>query len=353
MPVKLRDLAREVGVHPSTISRVLSGDPSARLAETTRARILELAAETGYRPNRLARSLKTQRTHILGMLIPDITNPFFSSMFRAVEDVAGHAGYNVILCNTDDRADRFGQHVNTLCDGHVDAVLTATAHRADPAIDVLRDRGLPYMLVNRRRDDPKDSFVIADDHAGTRAVIDHLAGLGHRRIAHLAGAREISTTSTRQDSYRDALIAHGLPIDDDLIVEGGLTEQTGEQAMRRLLERPREQWPTAIFAANDLAALGAMAAAQAAGLRVPTDLSVVGYNDIPLAARATPALTTVRVPVYEMGRRATSVLIERLSGPHLAGPSEPIGVVMPTQLIVRGSTAAVPHADDRVAPSAG
>src|SRR5215207_5015440 len=217
--MKLNDLAREVGVHPSTVSRVLSGDPTARVASETRARILDLAAATGYRPNRLARSLKLQRTHILGMLIPDITNPFFSLMFRAVEDEAGAAGYNVILCNTDDSAARFEQHLHSLGEGHVDGLLIATAHRRDERIGALRARGMPYVLVNRRRDDDDDCWVIADDRQGARLAVDHLVGLGHRRIAHIAGAPDVSTTALRRACFREALAAPGIPVDEQLVVE--------------------------------------------------------------------------------------------------------------------------------------
>lgn len=339
MPVTLRDLARQVGVHPSTVSRVLSGDPAARLSQATRARILHLAAATGYRPNRLARSLKIQRTHILGMLIPDITNPFFSGLLRAVEDAAGAAGYNVILCNTDDSGARFEQHLRVLVEGHLDGLLIATARRSDPPIDGLRARGMPYVLVNRRRDDPDDSWVVSDDRHGVRLAVAHLASLGHRRIAHIAGVAGISTAAARQAAFREAMAEHGLPVDERLVVgDGGFTEAAGERGMARLLTVLAARRPTALFAANDLAALGAIAAARAAGLRVPEDLSVVGYNDIPLARQIEPRLTTVRVPLYEMGRLAAETLIRRLGG--RPGPDEkPEHVVLPVELVVRGSTA--------------
>jgi LacI family transcriptional regulator len=335
--MKLNDLAREVGVHPSTVSRVLSGDPSARVASETRARILDLAATTGYRPNRLARSLKLQRTHIIGMLIPDVANPFFSLLFRAVEDEAGAAGYNVILCNTDDSPARFEQHLNSLGEGHVDGLLIATAHRRDERIAALRARGMPYVLVNRRRDADDDCWVIADDRQGAHLAVDHLVGLGHRRIAHIAGAPDISTTALRRASFREALAKHGLPVDEQLVVEGGLTEATGELGMAQILAIPPSERPTGIFAANDLAALGAIESARAAGLRVPEDLSIVGYNDTPLAGHSQPGLTTVRVPLYEMGRRATQILIEWLGRgeqPDRAGAQ----VNLPVELVVRGST---------------
>jgi LacI family transcriptional regulator len=346
--VKLRDLALEVGVHPSTISRVLSGDPSARLAESTRARILALAAQTGYRPNRLARSLKLQRTHILGMLIPDVTNPFFATIFRAVEDVAGAAGYNVILSNTDDSPDRFEQLARGLGEGHVDGLLIATARRVDPLIDALGARRTPYVLVNRRRDSAEDFWVISDDHQGALLAVAHLVQLGHRRIAHIAGAADISTTAIRRAGFVEALAAHQLELDQRLIVAGGLTEAGGQRGMSCLLDLPVEHRPTAVFAANDLAALGAIETARDAGLGVPTDLSVVGYNDIPLAGHLRPGLTTISVPLYEMGRRATELLIDQLTtSPRTE--SRVSQLTLPVGLVVRDSTAAPPATAGRLA----
>ncbi len=344
-PVKLRDLARQVGVHPSTVSRVLSGDPTARLSESTRHRIVELARTTGYRPNRLGRSLKMQRTRILGMLIPDITNPFFSVLFRAVEDVAGAAGYNVILCNTDDSAARLDQHLRVLGEGHVDGLLVATAHRQDHAIDDLRARGTACVLVNRRRDDPDDSWVVSDDRGGARAAVAHLARLGHRRIAHIAGSLEISTTSERRAGFEEGMAGHGLPVDPRLVVAGGLVEEAGEKGMEELLRLPPAERPTAIFVANDFAALGAMAAARRAGMRVPEDVSIVGFNDSPLASYSQPPLTTLRVALVDMGRIAAELLIARLGGE--SGAAEiPAHISLPVQLVARGSTMALATGTD-------
>ncbi|HEV8635723.1 MAG TPA: LacI family DNA-binding transcriptional regulator [Chloroflexota bacterium] len=334
--MRLRDLATQAGVHPSTVSRVLNGDPSVRVSEETRAKLLRLAAATGYRPNRLARSLKMQRTRIVGMLVPDVTNPFFAVLLRAVEDAASEAGYNVILCNTDDSPARLETHLRVLSEGHVDGLLLATAHRRDPAVESLRRRRLPYVLVNRRRDDPDDSSVVPDDRLGAQLAVEHLVALGHRRIAHIAAAPDISTSALRLEGFRVALAAHGRPAVPELVVEGALTEAGGERAMRRLLALPPGRCPTAVFAVNDLAALGAIAAAQDAGRRVPEDVSVVGYNDLPSLGRARPPLTSVRVPLYEMGRRAVHLLIGMLGR---VGAAEPAHVVLPVELVVRASTA--------------
>ncbi|HEY3110119.1 MAG TPA: LacI family DNA-binding transcriptional regulator, partial [Chloroflexota bacterium] len=251
-PMRLRDLARQAGVHPSTVSRVLNGDPAVRVSEATRTNLLRLAATTGYRPNRLARSLKMQRTRIVAMLIPDVANPFFAVLLRAVEDAAAAAGYNVILCNTDDRAARLEQHLRMLTEGHVDGLLLATAHVQDEAIASLRRRSVPYVLVNRRREEPDDAFVVPDDRRGAELAVEHLVALGHRRIAHIAAAPDISTSAARRVGFGEALAALGRPAAPELVVEGALTEAAGERAMRRLLALPPERRPTAVFAVNDL-----------------------------------------------------------------------------------------------------
>ncbi len=338
-PVTLRELARRVGVAPSTVSRVLNRDPRVRIAAATRARILAAAAATGYRPNRVARSLKLQRTHIIGMLIPDVTNPVFSALFRAVDDAASAAGYHVIVCNTDDTAHRLEQHLAALSEGHVDGLLIATARRDEPALDTLRAWRLPYVLVHRRRDDPRDSWVVPDDRQAAQFVVEHLVRLGHRHIAHLAGSATVSRSVARREGFQAALAAAGLGPGVCIPATGDVDETAGELGLARLLTLPPDQRPTAVFAANDLAALGVLGAAQRLGLRVPAELSVVGSDDIPAGRYAGPGLTTVRLPVQAMGRLATELLIQRIRGGE-APNAPPTQLTLPVELVVRGSTAA-------------
>lgn len=330
----LRDLAKRLGVNPSTVSRVLNRDPNVRISETSRARILDLAAATGYRPNRLARSLKLQRTHVIGMLIPDVTNPLFSALFRAVDEVASATGYQVILCNTGDSPVRLEQHLEALSEGHVDGVLIATAHRTDPVIEKLRYRRLPYVLVNRRRDGDEDTFIIPDDRNGARVAIEHLVSLGHRRIAHIAGFLEISRSADRLNGYREAMESFSLEPMVWLTPAAGLDEVAGEMGLVELLKSP--QRPTAIFAANDLAAVGVIASARHMGLEVPRDLSVIGCDDIPMSKYIEPSLTTVRYPFHEVGRRATEQLVGLIQG-EFRGNEHRAQIVLPVELVPRGS----------------
>ncbi|HLI26403.1 MAG TPA: LacI family DNA-binding transcriptional regulator [Chloroflexota bacterium] len=336
--VTLRELARRLGVNPSTVSRVLNRRPTPHVSEATRARIFEVAAAAGYRPNRLARSLKLQRTHMIGMLIPDVTNPHFSALFRAVDDAASAAGYHVILCNTDDRSDRLQQHLAALGEGHVDGLIVACARRHEPALDVLRAWRLPYVLLNRRRDVADEVGVVPDDEQAARLAVAHLRALGHQRIAHVAGSSEVSRSVARLRGFRQAMAAAGVSAPPCVTVSRDLDEEAGAAAFAELWALPPAQRPTAVFAANDLVALGVLSAARRWGLRVPDDLSIVGSDDLPVGRYATPALTTVRLPVTAMGRLATELLIRQLEAGASAADS-PRAIVVPVELVVRESSA--------------
>jgi LacI family transcriptional regulator len=333
--VTLRELAKEVGVSPSTISRVLNRDPNVRISETSRSRILDLATAKGYRPNRLARSLKLQRTNVIGMLIPDITNPLFSALFRAVDEVASAAGYHVILCNTGDSGVRLQQHLEALSEGHVDGLLIATAHRGDPVIETLRARRLPYVLVSRRSDQSDEPWVIPDDRRGAHLAVRHLVELGHRRIAHIAGFMEVSRSVDRLQGYREAMDTFNLEPLVWLTPAAGLDEAAGEMGLMEMFKSTSK--PTAVFTANDLAAVGAIAYARQMGLEVPRDLSVIGCDDIPMSRYTEPSLTTVRYPFEEVGRLATEHLIRHIGGEAREDQS-PAQVAAPVELVVRRST---------------
>jgi LacI family transcriptional regulator len=340
-PITLRELAKRLGVNPSTVSRVLNRDPNVRISEASRARILDLALATGYRPNRLARSLKLRRTQVIAMLIPDITNPLFSALFREVDNIAGRAGYHVILCNTGDSPRRLEQQLGTLSEGHVDGMLVATALLDDPVIEAFRMRRMPYVLISRRRSDPTDPYVVPDDRAGTRLAVLHLAALGHTRIACVSGSQQASRTAERLGGYRTALAELGLSENIWFAPVGGLDEASGEKALTDLLAGPSENRPTAIFAANDLGAIGVIKAARELGMRVPQDLSVIGCDDLPFSQYVEPPLTTLHYPCSEIGRAGMDLLIRQLSNEPISSQDER-QIVLPLELIVRRSTAAPP-----------
>jgi LacI family transcriptional regulator len=309
MPVTLKELAVRAGVHPSTISRVANNDPSLRIATATRSRIEALLRETGYQPNGVARGLKLRQTNVLAVVIPDVTNPFFAALFRGVEDAAAPRGFNVLLCNTDGSPERQRSHLHSLQARRVDGMILASSFLKDPGVRDLRRHRVPYVLVNRFSDDGEDPFVGSDDVVGGQLATTHLIELGHRRIGHLAGRPTVSTGVLRRRGYLAAHTLAGLPADPRLVVEAGYTEEGGVLAAERLLSLPDP--PTALFAVTDMVALGAAGVARRMGLRIPEDIAIVGYNDIPLASRVTPSLTTMHVPIHEFGSVAVGLLLEQ------------------------------------------
>jgi LacI family transcriptional regulator len=332
MPVTLKDLAARARVHPSTVSRVVNQDPSLRIAPATRLRIEALLRETEYRPNGVARGLKLRQTLVIAVVIPDITNPFFGALFRGIEDGAAPRGYQALLCNTDGSPDRQRAHLQALTARRVDGIILASSFLKDPSVRWLRHQHVPYVLVNRFSDEGVDPFVGSDDVAGARAATEHLIGLGHVRIAHLAGQPTVSTGVLRRRGYQAAMADAGLVTEADLQAESGFTEEGGARAAERLLAL--EAPPTAAFAVTDTAAVGAYGYARKLGLRVPEDLAIVGYNDIPLAGRLIPGLTTMHVPTHEVGSAAARMLLDQIEG----GRIIPKRVVFTPQLVVRGST---------------
>src|ERR1700674_5237589 len=315
MPVTLKELAARAMVHPSTVSRVANNDPSLHIATTTRTRIEALLRETEYRPNGVARGLKLRQTMVLAVVIPDITNPFFGGLFRGIEDGAAPRGYQVLLCNTDGSPDRQRAHLHSLIARRVDGVILASSFLKDPAVRWLRHQRVPYVLVNRFSDEGLDPFVGSDDVTGARLATQHLIDAGHVRIGHLAGQPSVSTGVLRRRGYQAAMAESRLPAGPELQPESGFVEEGGIRGTERLLAMSEP--PTAIFAVTDMVAVGAYAVARRLGLRVPEDLAVIGYNDIPLAGRLIPGLTTVHVPIHEFGSAAARVLLEQIETGHV------------------------------------
>jgi LacI family transcriptional regulator len=334
----ITDVAAEAGVHPSTVSRVLTGNGSTAIRAETQERVLAAADRLGYRPSELARSLRLQRTCALGMLVPDITNPFFSSIIKGAEDAARERDYNLILCNTEDDPEREESYLRVLREREVDGLLIASSRMADDTIAALRDQQFPFVLLNRVAGDAGDLAVLVDNHAAAFEVVTHLKDLGHRRIGHIAGPHKTTTGVERRNGYVAAIAAHGLADEPGLVVEAeAFTARAGYDALSVMLAGPGR--PTAVFAANDLIAIGMLQLLRTMGVRVPQDISIVGFDDIPLAGLLDPALTTVCVPQPEMGMAGARLLIDRLEG----RPIDDFRVTLPTELIVRASSAPPPH----------
>lgn len=330
----LRDVARLAGVHPATASRALSEQTRQLVHFETVRRIQEAAKALDYRPDHLARSLKTRRSATIGVVLPDLTNPLFPPIVRGIEDRLASSGYVSLIGNTDNDDDRERLVLGRLKARQVDGLIVATARRRHPVLLEIADAGLPVVLVNRVVDGHRLSSVSVDGNLGARLAVTHLADLGHRRIAHIAGPQDLSTGVGRYKGYRAGMRFEGLDDDPELVVVAeSFSEGAGCASATELLSR--EQGITAIVAANDMLALGCLRAFALAGLDCPGDLSLVGFNDMPFVDRVNPPLTTVGLPHYDVGTHAGELVLDRIED----GGAPVNELLLPPNLVVRASTA--------------
>jgi LacI family transcriptional regulator len=344
MTATIGDVARRAGVSTATVSRVLAGVGRAR--PETRERILEAARELGYRPSAVARSLKLRTTQTLGLIITDIENPFFPQLVRAVEDVAREHGFALLLCNATDDPDREASYLDLLVDRRVDGVVIAVSGLGARHGEWLAEPPLPVVLVNTVAPGLPHPSIASDNVDGGRQAAAHLLDLGHRRIGVLTAGPRNADAPARVAGVRRAVEERGLDPDTVPVVVGEPGVAGGETAFGRLLvDAPRT---TGVVAYNDLMAIGAMRAIRASGRAVPGDISVVGFDDIAIAAYTDPPLTTIAQAIGELGRWAVERLVERLTGtdamahdgPWAGGP--PDGTVLPVRLVARGSSGPPP-----------
>ncbi len=338
-PPTLKRVAEAAGVHSSTVSRALNPATRHLVADAVAGRVLAEAARLGYRPDAAAASLRTGRSRLVGALVPGIANPVFAPILAGAAEALAARGYALLVADPGDDAARQLALVAEMAARRVDGVLLATAEReADPVVAWCAARGLPAVLVNRSHcgDGGRSPApaVVSDDAEGMRLAVEHLAGLGHRAIGHVAGPARLSTGLGRRRGFEAAMAGRGL---DPSAVEAAeaYTRAAGDAAARRLLER--QPGLTALACANDLLALGAYDALAAAGLRVPGDFSVTGHNDMPLVDMVSPPLTTVRIGHAAMGSEAARLLLREIEE---GGRAPARSVVLRPELVVRASTAA-------------
>lgn len=328
----LKDVAEAVGVHVSTVSRALDARTRSLIRHELAERILSTATTLGYRPNHVAHSLRTRRSRIVGVLVPDLTNPIFPPIVRGIDDVFLPRGYAAMVVNTDGSLAKAAHYASMLRGRGVDGLVVASAELTDHVIAAAIEEGLPVVAANRVADHPGLSAVVSDDAAGIVAAIEHLVALGHRCIAHIAGPQLSSTGAARAKAFRQRLGQLGLA-NEHVIEAQRFSESDGKRCANAILTGTVPV--TAIVAANDLIALGALSAVQERGLKCPDDISIVGFNDMPMVDRITPALTTIRVDTYETGRRAAALVLEQIEAP--VAPSRVVET-LPVELIVRAST---------------
>ena len=328
----IRDVAKIAGVAPITVSRVINN--SGYVSEETRVKVEAAVATLHYVPNSLARSLRSNRTRVLALIVTDITNPFWTTVARGVEDVANHHGFNVILCNTDESESKQVDYVTVLLEKQVDGFLFVPARSTPDTVRKIQSQKVPLVVLDRQIPGVEVDVVRGDSEAGAYDLVQVLTGLGHRRIAVLAGPRAISTSVQRVRGYQRAMRDAGIPSSEEIVHYGEYNQAGGYQTARLALSTLPS--PTALFAANNFIALGALMALRERGFRVPNDVSMVCFDDAPPWLMVDPFLTVAVQPAYAMGQQATQLLLDRLAGTLPAAPQE---IVLPAKTVLRASCA--------------
>ncbi|MFN2250134.1 MAG: LacI family DNA-binding transcriptional regulator, partial [Candidatus Promineifilaceae bacterium] len=331
----IHDVAKRAGVAPITVSRVINN--SGYVSEGTRERVETAVLELGYVPSGPARSLRLKRTNSIALVLTDITNPFFTTIARGVEDVAGAAGYTVTYCNTDEDESKELRNISLLLQQQVDGILLVPALSKVDTVNLIEGYKVPVVVLDRRIPEVDADIVRCDSVDGAYKLVSYLLKLGHRRIAILTGPEGTSTADDRLAGYKWAMSEYGLDIGKDWIFRGTFTQDSGfDMAQRAARLNPR---PSAIFAANNFIAIGAMKALQELALSVPEDISLVGFDDLPESLVVFPFLTVVAQPAYQMAQEATLLLLARIAG---EAPQERQELVLPTKLIIRLSAERLP-----------
>jgi LacI family transcriptional regulator len=328
----IKDVAAAAGVSVATVSRVLNDHPS--VSAHARERVLAAVEKLGYRPNAVARSLRTDQTRTLGLVISDVLNPYFTELARSVEVEARLLGYSVIIGNADERPDLQDHHVRTLLDRRIDGLLVSPTDGCSPLMADAARAGTPMVFVDRWIADMDVPVVRSDGRGAVRDLVAHLYGLGHRRLAIIAGPAATTTGRERIEAFREGLAEHGLDLPDAYIGQGDFQAGSGRRVTEAFLDLPEP--PEVVFAADNLMALGALDAVRARGLRVPDDLALVAFDDIPWFVHTDPPITAIAQPTHELGRAAVRALVDRIEG------RAPESVTLPARLVVRRSCGELP-----------
>lgn len=324
----IKDIARETGFSITTVSRVLNNKKEG-MSDKTREKILEVVEKMKYQPNQLARGLVTKKSNMLGLIVPNIVNPFFPEICRGAEDEAARNGYSLIICNSDDQAEKEENYIRLLKEQQVDGVLLASmSNLSKNSKQFLKDSQIPYVLVDRGSEDAGYE-VFMDNYKGGYLAGKHLIDLGHRKIACITGPTDVVNSNNRLKGFLYALEESGIPISEDYILNGNYYMEDAYSLAKDFLQRNEV---TAIFAGNDVMACGVYQAAYEIGISIPNDLSVIGFDDIAFGKVLSPKLTTIRQDTYRIGKESINLLIKKIS-------NEPFETLYyEPELIVRDST---------------
>jgi DNA-binding LacI/PurR family transcriptional regulator len=328
----LQEVARRAKVSIATVSRVLN--KSDKVVPETRAAVEQALLDLGYRPNRVARRLRMNsgRAHLVGLIIPDIQNPFYAEIARGVEDAAYAHQYALILCNSDENLEKERFYLDVMRDESVDGLVLPPFDETDLAVVEMVESGMPVVCVDRSLAKVKTDLVDVDNYQGALEAVNHLIEKGHERIGLIEGRAQVSTSRERRRGYLDALAAHGITARKEHMRAGDFKQESGRVLANELLALRKP--PTALFVCNNLMTVGALAAIHHRGLRIPQDVAVVGFDDLPWAEALDPPPTVVRQPAYEVGRGAMELLLKRIMEPE----RPPVTLRLRPELVVRRST---------------
>lgn len=332
------DVAEKAGVSASTVSRVFNN--SDRISAATKEKVKQAAIELDYRPNVQARGLRTKQTLLVGLVIPDIQNPFSATLARGVQDYVTEQGYLSIICSTDGDPDKEINLMREIYQRGVDGFIitppyTRQSQKENEFIQRLLNDGMPIVFIGNRLDNPDVDFVTSRAQDGAMKAVNYLAELGHTRIGFIGGHYSQGVAVGRWLGYQEAIIANNLAIRPGYMIEANLSQEGGEEAMMQLLNLPEP--PTAVLCVNDLMAVGALRTCQQQDINVPEQMSIIGFDDIPLARLTRPSLTTVAQPAYELGYKAAELLLNRAQHNDLM----PQQTTLQSNLIIRESAGAV------------
>ena len=304
----IKDVAEKAGVSITTVSHVIN--ETRYVSDDLKTRVQSAMEALNYRPNTLARSLRSGRSRTIGLVIPDISNLFFAEISRKIEDKGFEFGYSVILCNTDDDLEKEKRYIDVLLEKQVDGIIFISAGEAKENILKQMEMDIPIVVADRDIPSLTSDVVLIDNHEGGFKATNYLITLNHKRIACITGPSLVTPSALRVEGYKHALKDAGIPINESLICQGDFRYESGENCMRNLLNNPEP--PTAVFVCNDMMALGAFRAIHECGMKIPENISVVGFDNIPLSQTAYPALTTMAQPIVEMANISVDLLVERI-----------------------------------------
>lgn len=329
MKVTIKDIAKKANVSVTTVSRVLNNKPD--VGDQTRTKILKLIEELNYKPNSVARGLVMQKTHTIGLIIPDISNPFFPQVARAIEDKAQKSGYSIIFFNTDNHLEKEKKAVELFKSKQVDGLIVSLSLGNEEILKELKAANYPVVQIDRSVLSNSYPLVSIDNKNSAYQMVEYMLKKGYKKIAHITGDLKTTTARDRLAGYKKALNDYQVEINEDYIIKGDYTQQLAFEAMQTLLKL--KEPPTAVFAANDLSAAGVYKALFAAGLNIPADIAVAGHDDIDIASLLRPELTTMRQPKYSLGEKAVSVLLKMIDNYE----AEVEAQILKTKLVIRES----------------